>query len=110
MGRFSKRIIQDGEQIATFHYETGLYSLNLKGGFIVKESINKNLVEIDFDLKTNTIFAPGVVNADSDIIPRDEVVILKNDEVVAVGKAVLPGEEMKNAIKGVAVRIRHRLK
>jgi archaeosine synthase len=110
MGRFSKRIIQDGEQIATFHYETGLYSLNLKGGFIVKESINKNLVEIDFDLKTNTIFAPGVVNADSDIIPRDEVVILKNDEVVAVGKAVLSGEEMKNAIKGVAVRIRHRLK
>jgi archaeosine synthase len=110
MGRFSKRIIQDGEQIATFHYETGLYSLNLKGGFIVKESINKNSVEIDFDLKTNTIFAPGVVNADSDIIPRDEVVILKNDEVVAVGKAVLPGEEMKNAIKGVAVRIRHRLK
>ena len=110
MGRFSKRIIQDGEQIATFHYETGLYSLNLKGGFIVKESINKNSVEIDFDLKTNTIFAPGVVNADSDIIPRDVVVILKNDEVVAVGKAVLSGEEMKNAIKGVAVRIRHRLK
>lgn len=68
------------------------------------------MVEIDFDLKTNTIFAPGVVNADSDIIPRDEVVILKNDEVVAVGKAVLSGEEMKNAIKGVAVRIRHRLK
>lgn len=110
MGRFSKRILQEEEQIATFHYETGLFSLNLKGGFIIKESIHKNIVEIDFDLKTNTIFAPGVVNADSDIIPRDEVVILKNDEVVAVGKAVLSGDEMKKAVKGVAVRIRHRLK
>ena len=110
MGRFSKRIIQDGKQIATFHYETGLFSLNLKGGFIVNESINKNIVKIDFDLKTNTIFAPGVVDADSEIIPRDEVVILKNDEVVAVGKAVLSGDEMKKAVKGVAVRIRHRLK
>ena len=110
MGRFSKRIIQDGEQIATFHYETGLYSLNLKGGCIIKESIGKNLIIIDFDLKTNTIFAPGVVDADFTIIPRDEVVILKDDQVVAVGKAVLSGEEMKKAVKGVAVRIRHRLK
>ena len=56
MGRFSKRILQEGEQIATFHYETGLYSLNLKGGRIIKENTGKNLVKIDFDLKTNTIY------------------------------------------------------
>ncbi len=110
MGRFSKRILQEGEQIATFHYETGLYSLNLKGGRIIKENTGKNLVKIDFDLKTNTIFAPGVVDAASEILPRDEVVILKDDIVVAVGKAVLSGDEMKKAVKGVAVRIRHRLK
>lgn len=109
IGRFNKRILHDDEQIATFHYETGLFSLNLKGGRILND-INKNWVKIDFDLQTNTIFAPGVIDADPDIHPHDEVVILKNDEVVAVGKSVLSGEEMKKAIKGVAIRIRHRLK
>jgi archaeosine synthase len=43
-------------------------------------------------------------------VPRDEVVILRNDEVVGVGKAVLSGDEMKKAIKGVGVRVRHRNK
>ncbi|MDP3066778.1 MAG: pseudouridine synthase, partial [Methanobacteriaceae archaeon] len=31
-------------------------------------------------------------------------------EVVAVGKAIMSGEEMIRATKGVAVRIRHRKK
>lgn len=64
---------------------------------------------IDFDLKTNTLFAPGVIDADSNIIPKDEVVIVRDGEVVAVGRAVLAGEEMKKAVKGVAVKIRHRI-
>ena len=61
-------------------------------------------------MKTNTLFAPGVLDADPNIIPKDEVVILRKDEVVGVGKAVLSGEEMKNANKGVGVRVRHRVK
>lgn len=108
VGRFNRRIIHDKKQIATLLFERGLFSLNLEGGRILKD-IDKNWVEIDFDLQTNTLFAPGVIDAHSDILPRDEVVILKDEEVVAVGRAVLAGEEMKKAIKGVAVRIRHRL-
>ncbi len=108
-GRFNRRIIHENKQIATLLYDTGLYSLNLDGGQKLLE-IDKNWVEIDFDLKTNTLFAPGVVNAYPDIIPRDEVVILRDGDVVGVGRAVLEGEEMKKAEKGVAVRIRHRIK
>ena len=44
------------------------------------------------------------------LFPVMRLDMLKNDEVVAVGKAVLSGDEMKKAVKGVAVRIRHRLK
>jgi archaeosine synthase len=51
-----------------------------------------------------------VEDAHNDIIPNDEVVVLKDDEVVGVGKAVLNGNEMKRAVKGVAVKIRHRKK
>lgn len=109
VGRFNQRILHGKDQIATLHFENGLYSLNLKGGSILKD-IGKNRVEIDFNLQTNTLFAPGVIDADSDILPRDEVVIVKDDELVGVGKAVLSGDEMKEAVKGVAVKIRHRIK
>lgn len=107
VGRFTKRLIHEKEQIATLSFETGLYSLNLKGGEILKD-IGVNWVEIDFDMKTNTLFTPGILNADPNIVPKDEVVILRNNEVVGVGKAVLNGEEMKSSVKGVGVRVRHR--
>ena len=109
LGRFDKRILRDGKQIATLHFNNGFYSLNLEGGKIL-QNINKKWVKINFELKTNTLFSPGVTEADPEIIPGDEVVILKDDEAVGVGKAVLSGEEMKRASKGVAVKIRHRKK
>jgi archaeosine synthase len=108
-GRFNRRVIHEGKQIATLLYETGLYSLNLEGGWILRD-LGRSWVEIDFDLKTNTLFAPGVVDAHPDILPGDEVVILRQTDVVGVGKTVLSGEEMKKAVKGVAVRVRHRIK
>ena len=58
VGRFTKRMLLDKEQIATLSFDTGLYSLNLKGGEILRD-IGTNWVEIDFEMKTNTLFAPG---------------------------------------------------
>ena len=43
-------------------------------------------------------------------IKNDEVVIVKDNEVVAVGKSVLTGSEMEKSKSGVAVKIRHRKK
>jgi Queuine tRNA-ribosyltransferases, contain PUA domain len=107
-GRFDRRLMHGEEQIAVLHHDNGLYSLNLKGGTILN-NIGVNWVEIDFDLKTNTLFAPGVVDAYPEIIPKDEVVIIRKGEVVGVGKAIMNGSEMKRGEKGVAVRVRHRL-
>ncbi|NYB52189.1 MAG: DUF5591 domain-containing protein [Methanobacteriaceae archaeon] len=108
-GRFDRRLMQNDEQIAVLHHENGLYSLNIKGGEIINE-IGVNWVEIDFNLKTNTLFVPGVVDAYDGILPRDEVVIVRKGEVLGVGKAIMAGGEMKKGEKGVAVRIRHRVK
>lgn len=107
-GRFDRRLMQGDEQIAVLHHNNGLYSLNIKGGIILNE-IGVNWVEIDFDMKTNTLFAPGVVDAHPGIIPKDEVVIVRKGEVIGVGKAIMTGKEMKKGEKGVAVRVRHRL-
>lgn len=108
-GMYHRRIFTNSKQIALLNRDTGFYSLRLPGGEILRD-LDINLVEIDFDLKTNTVFAPGVLKADNKIIPNDEVVVVRNDEVIGVGKAVLTGEEMENMNNGIAVRIKDRKK
>ncbi len=108
-GRFDRRLFHEDEQIGVLHHSNGLYSLNLKGGNILND-IGVNWVEIDFSLQTNTLFAPGVIDAYPGILPRDEVVITRKGNVVGVGKAIMTGEEMKRGEKGVAVRVRHRVR
>jgi archaeosine synthase len=108
-GRYHKKIFSNNEQIALLNKDIGLYSLSLKGGEILGK-IGLKTVEIDFNLETNTVFAPGVNKASHDIIPKDEVVVIKGNEVLAVGKAIISGKEMENADKGIAIRIRHRKK
>lgn len=108
-GRFDRRLFSNDEQIGVLHFENGLFSLNIPGGAILN-NIGVNWVEIDFSLKTNTLFAPGVRDAHPGILPKDEVVITRKGEVVGVGKAVISGREMVKAEKGVAVRVRHRVR
>ena len=86
-----------------------LYRLNLPGGEILKD-LGIHVINIDFDLQTNTVFAPGVEKADPKIIPNDEVVIVREDTVVGVGKAVMTGREMEECNNGIAVKLKHRLK
>ena len=108
-GRYHRNIYADGKQLALLNRDVGLYSLNLEGGRRLAE-LGIKVVEIDFDLKTNSLFAPGIVKADYSIIPKDEVVVVRKGEVVAVGKAALTGREMENATNGIGVKIRHRKK
>lgn len=108
-GRYNKRIFHNNEQLATLLMDTGLFAISLAGGKLLARKDIK-IVEIDFELKTNTLFSPGVIHADENIVPRDEVIIRRKGELVGVGKSILSGEEMVRASKGVAVRIRHRIK
>lgn len=107
-GRFQQKIFHQEKHVSTLIFDRGLYSLNIKGGEILQD-IGINWVEIDFNLETNTVFAPGVVDAYSDIIPMDEVIITRKGELLGVGRALMAGEEMIEAQKGVAVRLRHRV-
>jgi predicted RNA-binding protein (TIGR00451 family) len=52
-------------------------------------------------------FAKHVVDADEEIRAEEEVVIIgEGNKVLAVGKAILTGNEMKAFERGVAVRVR----
>ena len=108
-GMYHKRILSNGTQLALLNKDYGLYRLNLAGGEILKD-LGINIVNIDFNLETNTVFAPGIEKADHNIIPNDEVVVVRDDTVVGVGKAIMTGREMEECKNGIGVKIKHRLK
>ena len=108
-GMYHKRILSNGIQLALLNKDYGLYRLNLEGGAILKD-LGIHIVNIDFDLQTNTVFAPGIESADHNIIPNDEVAVVRDDTVVGVGKAVMTGREMEECGNGIGVKLKHRLK
>lgn len=108
-GMYHKRILSDGKQLALLNKDHGLFRLNLPGGEILRD-LDINVVHIDFDLQTNTVFAPGIVRADHKIIPNDEVVVVRDGNVAGVGRAVMTGREMEECDNGIGVKIKHRVK
>ncbi|MFQ6136143.1 MAG: DUF5591 domain-containing protein [Candidatus Hydrothermarchaeales archaeon] len=95
------------EQIASINPRSGYISLTLRGGELL-QGYGEYIVQISFRPKTNSIFSIGVSHADPQIRPGDEVVVVYNEEVVGVGRAILNGDEMKRAKKGLAIELRHR--
>jgi len=105
----------NGKRLATLRPTDGLFSLSITGAKRIVESrcsvkyivIVQNEVS-DVIAEGGDVFAVHVLKADSDIRPKDEVIVVdENGKVLAVGKAVLSGEEMKVFKRGVAVKVRH---
>jgi uncharacterized protein with predicted RNA binding PUA domain len=117
---FSKRtkrirhIYFERKRVATLRPTNGMFSLTVAGAKRILDGAKhpRLWVEVSRDAapfvaKGKSVFAKHVVDADEKIRPREEVVILdEKREVLAVGKAVLTGAEMKSFKCGVAVRVR----
>jgi predicted RNA-binding protein (TIGR00451 family) len=104
----------DGKRLATLRPTGGLFSLSITGAKRIAESADsaKCFVTISDDVSEfiadgGDVFAVHVVEADDEIRPKDEVIVVGEDgKVLAVGRAVLSGEEMKAFKRGVAVKVR----
>lgn len=96
-------------QLGMMTPERGMVSLTLDGAKVLA-GIGMAIVEImDFELKGN-LFAVGVISADPGIRIGDEAVIVCNGEVRGVGLALMCGREMTDLKRGIAVKVRHKLK
>jgi predicted RNA-binding protein (TIGR00451 family) len=104
----------DGKRLATLRPMDGLFSLSIEGAKRIIESgaSAKCIVTVKNDVSRfiangGDVFAVHVVKADNEIRPKDEVIVVnEKGEVLAVGRAVLSGEEMKAFKVGVAVKVR----
>ncbi len=99
------RLFVEDQQTGTF--KDGVVSVTPFGMQRIYDSLKSYWVKVDFELRGD-VFAVGVDEADERIRPDDIVGIVRDERVVGVGKAVLSGEEMVNAKKGVAVKVRKR--
>ncbi|ASJ10549.1 RNA-binding protein [Thermococcus sp. P6] len=97
------RLFVNGKQTGTFR--EGVISVTPFGMERIYERLKAYYVRIDFELRGD-VFAVGVEEADERIRPGDIVGVVRDEKVVGVGRAVLNGEEMMRAKRGVAVKVR----
>jgi len=104
-----------GNLIASIRSYDGLLALALEGGRRLLKSfpplklrVVVNDVAREYILRGNDVFSKFVVNADEHIRPGQEVIVIdKIDNLLAVGKSILAGYEMKYFKSGIAVKVRH---
>jgi 7-cyano-7-deazaguanine tRNA-ribosyltransferase len=101
--------------LATFRSSDGLISLGLHGaGRLLRKLGKKTPLRAtvregfeEFIKSGRNLFAKHVLAADPAIRPQNEVIVVdERGRLVAVGRAVLSGEEMECFKLGVAVKVR----
>jgi predicted RNA-binding protein (TIGR00451 family) len=101
-------------RLATLRPNNGLFSLTIAGAKRITERAKPQRLWVrireeaaPFVAKGKSVFAKHVVDADEEIRPQEEVIVVnERGDVLAVGRAMLSGKEMKIFKKGVAVRVR----
>ena len=96
-------------QIGMMTPERGMVSLTLEGAEILAAAGYATVEIMDFELKGN-LFAVGVQKANPRIRIGDEAVIVCDGEVRGVGVAEMCGREMTDLRRGIAVKVRHKVK
>lgn len=104
----------NGKRLVTLRPIDGLFSLSIAGAkkIAANRHFAKCFVKIQNDVsefiaKGGDVFAIHVVEADDEIRSKSDVIVVNEaGKVLAVGRAILSGEEMQTFKAGVAVKIR----
>jgi len=110
----ARHVYLDGKLMATLRPTNGFFSLTINGAqrlsSLIKPPRFRVVVQKDveeFIREGRNVFARHVVASDQEIRPGEEVIITnEEDEVLAVGRALLTGREMLSFKRGVAVKVR----
>jgi predicted RNA-binding protein (TIGR00451 family) len=100
--------------LATLRPTTGMFILTIAGARRMINEVNLPTlwVKIEenaepFVAKGRSVFAKHVIDSDPEIRPNEEVIVIsQKNQVLAVGRALLSGIEMKAFKRGIAVRVR----
>ena len=109
-----RQIKAKGKHLATFRAEDGLLTLGIEGAKRLQKILPYPRMRVvvnedaePFARKGKNVFAKFVIDADENIRPYDEVLVVnKNDELLATGQTLLSGKELKIFQRGLAVKVR----
>jgi uncharacterized protein with predicted RNA binding PUA domain len=112
-----KNILHNNELVATLRTD-GWLALTIYGAKLLLQSKNfkENCVTVNNDVAEfiangKSVFCKHVVSCGSNVkVGSDVAVLNQDDNVIAVGKAVLSSKMMKEFKRGVAVKVRESLK
>lgn len=100
------RELQDGSKMPlAMLTANGSLALSLEGAKRL-EGLGKYIVSIGDFVPKGSLLAPGVIGADEQIRPGDEVII-RGPRAFGLGRARMSGWEMVASSRGVAAEIRH---
>ena len=107
-------VFLEGKRLGTMRPTDGFFSLSIHGAKRVAHNVQpaKCFVTVRNDVAKfiadgGDVFAAHIVRADDEVRAKDEIIVLDEEgKVLAVGRAVLSGEEMKAFKRGVAVKVR----
>ncbi len=117
---FSKRtgrirhVYLNDKLLATLNPITGFFTLTIEGARKVLEAMQPKRLWVQvrddaalFVEKGSDVFVKHVTDLDEEIRPGEEVIVVNSKgEVIAVGRAMLSGAEMRVFNRGIAVRVR----
>jgi predicted RNA-binding protein (TIGR00451 family) len=100
--------------ISTIRANDGKIALHLKGAEIILQNTKKPKLRViilkdivPFIIQGRSVFAKHIIEVDPNIRPGDEVIVVDpDDNLIAVGKAILSEKEMRAFQSGAAVKIR----
>ena len=109
-----RHIFRNNELIATLRPKDGYFALTMAGAKLILSGMKEtsNLVVVQDDVSEfiragGDVFAKHIVYADPRLRPAEEVIVVdEKKHPLAVGRAVLSGNDMQYFKLGVAVKVR----
>ncbi len=112
-----RNVIVDSKHVLSMRAHDGMFSLRAEGGRLLHTGLPAPSLRVvveaetaEFNRQGKNVFAKFVTEADSDLRPGDEVLVVDpEDKLAAVGQALLNPEEMIAFQRGLAVKVREGL-
>jgi archaeosine synthase len=98
------QVYDNDKQLASLNPRTGALIPTLEGAMRLLE-LGTYQVSIDDFVPSGNLLAPGVVDANVNIRPSDQVIVV-SERVIGVGRAMMGGSEMVRSTRGIAVDLR----
>jgi predicted RNA-binding protein (TIGR00451 family) len=109
-----RHVLRGRQLIATLRPKDGYLALTMLGAKLILQGMKAppNIVAVQNDVSEfiragGDVFAKHIVRADTRLRPAEEAIVVdENNQLLAIGHAVLSGNDMQFFKRGVAVKVR----